>query len=103
MTPTTPTGRRLFPGRNVAQVFASVTIVDVLAIEDEAREGYVPAALGPEWHAELELTRAEERERIAQRVRTLDTGNSFAFVSGDEVIELVEKAAVLAILEGETG
>lgn len=36
MMPKTETGRRLFPGLNVSQVFAAATLEDVLAIEREA-------------------------------------------------------------------
>jgi hypothetical protein len=44
---------------------------DILAIEAEAREGYVPAALSPEWHAELATVAAEAREALAAELVAL--------------------------------
>jgi hypothetical protein len=88
----------------------------VAAIEAEAREGYVPASLSPEWHAELTFSAVEavaaERERIAERISALPivrVGNAsfdkvgilhFDMGVFDDPQETVDRAAVLALLDG---
>jgi hypothetical protein len=41
----------------------------IIAIEDEARKGYVPASLSPEWHAELNYVAAEARAALLADIR----------------------------------
>lgn len=68
-------------------------------IEAEAREGYVPAALSPEWHAELGLVAAEavaaERARIRAAVEELAGKEGY-------LNNIVSRAAVLALLEDDS-
>jgi hypothetical protein len=56
----------------LAYAFVYLIHPAIAAIEAEAREGYVPASLSPEWKAELAMSEAEgrefERERIAAAV-----------------------------------
>ena len=76
----------------------------VEGIEAEAREGYVPASLSPEWHAELaqspaegyaegrSAALAEVRDRVAGLPEMVDT-------DGVECVGGVDRATVLRITE----
>ena len=42
----------------------------ILTIEAEARQGYVPASLSPEWHAELSMAEADGAAAERHRAKT---------------------------------
>jgi hypothetical protein len=73
------TGLRSTTARRLVRPYynggSALSLADALAIEAEAREGYVPASLSPEWNAELNMTRAEacaeERARITKAVESM--------------------------------
>ena len=105
--------------RAVGSLIAAVRLAQHRAGWDacvaHAREGYVPASLAPEWHAELETARMEgiaaERERIERDIHTADHGylcvnrelsdsnqwEECCFDAHEATL-----AAVLAIVRGET-
>lgn len=62
--PTTEAGKRLAGATPALSDF-------IAAIEAEAREGYVPAALSPEWHAELTYAADEAVNAALDKVAAL--------------------------------
>lgn len=102
--PTTEAGRNLLANEAYNnRSFALVTGNAIAAIEEEARQGYVPASLSPEWHAELEMSRAEgaaaERDRLRAAVEGLKPCPLATTDDPEWPDPHLHHAAILALLE----
>ena len=100
---TTEAGRRLLDGAWYLDPGEPLMGDSIAAIEKEARQGYVPISLSPEWHAEMKMAAADgaaaERARLVEEVRALEGRGESSVSWGEGWNDAI--ATVLAMLEGD--
>ena len=69
------------------------------AVIEEARDGYVPASLSPEWHAELNLVAAEAAASALLALRAEVEGMGDPWAQSDGRPDKVSVARVLAAID----